>query len=184
MSAKVVNVTIEVPKNSNIKYEYDRKTGKIAVDRILYGPSIYPENYGFIPNALDWDGDELDVLVIADQSFMPGIVVPTRILGAMSMIDGGETDTKLIGVIDCDPRFKDINTLDDVPNHKLLVIKDFFETYKRLQKKEVKVGEFKDTTWALNELNECIDIMDKYGKMPKDEFLDKMQKEHPEKYSK
>jgi len=75
---------------------------------------------------------------------MPGIEVPTRILGAMSMIDSGETDTKLIGVIDCDPRFKDLNSLNDIPKHKLDVIRDFFETYKRLQKKEVKVGGFKD----------------------------------------
>lgn len=182
MKNNIVNVTIEIPKNSNVKYEFDRATGKISVDRILYGPSVYPENYGFIPNALDWDGDELDVLVIADQAFMPGIVVPTRIVGAMTMIDGGETDTKLIGVIDCDPRYKDIQNLMDVPEHKLLVIKDFFETYKRLQKKSVEVGEFKDTQWALRELDECIELMKQYGKMSKDEFLAKMQKEHPEKY--
>ena len=184
MSKNVVNVTIEIPKNSNVKYEYNRKTGKISVDRILYGPSVYPENYGFISSALDWDGDELDVLVIGDQSFMPGIDVPTRILGAMSMIDGGETDTKLIGVIDCDPRFQHMNSLKDVPPHKLLVIKDFFETYKRLQKKDVMVGGFKDTTWALNELKECTELMKKYGSMPKEEFINKMRENHPEKYSK
>ncbi len=182
MKNNVVNVVIEIPKNSNIKYEYNRGTGQISVDRILYGPSVYPENYGFIREALDWDGDELDVLVIADQSFMPGIEVPTRILGAMSMIDSGETDTKLIGVIDCDPRFKDFNSLNDLPRHKLDVIRDFFETYKRLQKKEVKVGGFKDAKWAINELDECKKIMAKYGKMPKEKFLAKMQKEHPEKY--
>ena len=177
-----VNVVIEIPKNSNIKYEYNRSNGQISVDRILYGPSVYPENYGFIPEALDWDGDELDILVIADQSFMPGIVVPTRIIGAMSMIDDGETDTKLIGVIDCDPRFKDYQKLEDLPQHKLAVIHDFFDTYKRLQKKEVKVGEFRDEKWAINELNECIELMKKFGKMPKDEFIDKMRTEHPEKY--
>jgi inorganic pyrophosphatase len=104
MSNLVLDVTIEIPKNSNIKYEYDRKTGKISVDRILYGPSVYPQNYGFLPEALDWDGDELDVLVFADQSFQPGIIVPARIVGALEMIDNGETDTKLIAVIDCDPR--------------------------------------------------------------------------------
>ena len=122
MKNNVINVTIEIPKNSSIKYEYDRSTGKISVDRILYGPSIYPENYGFIPHALDWDGDELDVLVVADQAFMPGIVVPTRILGAMHMVDGGETDTKLIGVIDCDPRYAHIQKLEDLSAHKLAVM--------------------------------------------------------------
>ena len=177
-----VNVVIEIPKNSNIKYEYNRSNGQISVARILYGPSVYPENYGFIPEALDWDGDELDILVIADQSFMPGIVVPTRIIGAMSMIDDGETDTKLIGVIDCDPRFKDYQKLEDLPQHKLAVIHDFFDTYKRLQKKEVKVGEFRDEKWAINELKECIELMKKFGKLPKDEFIKKMRTEHPEKY--
>ena len=177
-----VNVVIEIPKNSNVKYEYNRSNGQISVDRILYGPSVYPENYGFIPNALDSDGDELDILVVADQSFIPGIVVPTRILGAMSMIDDGETDTKLIGVIDCDPRFKDYQKLEDLPQHKLAVIRDFFETYKRLQKKEVKIGEFKDEKWAVKELEECVELMNKYGKIPKDEFISKMRVEHPEKY--
>jgi inorganic pyrophosphatase len=104
MEKLVLNVTIEIPKHSNVKYEYDRKSGKIFVDRILFGPSVYPQNYGFTPDALDWDGDELDVLVFADQQFQPGIIVPTKIIGAMEMIDNKETDTKLIGVIDCDPR--------------------------------------------------------------------------------
>lgn len=177
-----INVVIEIPKNSNVKYEYNRTNGQISVDRILYGPNVYPENYGFIRDALDWDGDELDVLVIADQSFMPGIEVPTKILGAMTMVDSGESDTKLIGVIDCDPRFKDYNSLDDLPKHKLHVIRDFFETYKRLQKKDVKVGAFKDGEWAVKELEECRQLMSKYGKMPKEDFLAKMKKEHPEKY--
>ena len=181
---KVVNVIIEVPKNSNIKYEYDRSTQKISVDRILYGANIYPENYGFIPEALDWDGDELDVLVISDQSFSPGIVVPTRILGAMTMIDDGETDTKLIGVIDCDPRYSNYKSLNDVQHHRLLVIKNFFESYKKLQNKYVKIGEFKDVAWSINELNECIELMNKYKKLPKKEFINKMMKLHPEKYQK
>lgn len=182
MKNNVVNVTIEIPKHSNVKYEFDRKTKQIVVDRILYGPSVYPENYGFIPDALDWDGDELDILVFADQCFNPGVVVPTRILGAMSMVDGGETDTKLIGVIDCDPRYKNYQTLKDVPQHKLDVIKDFFETYKRLQKKSVSVGNFHDTEWALKEYTECQHLMEEHGKMDKDEFIKLMQSKHPEKY--
>ena len=104
-----LNVTIEIPKNSKIKYEYDRKTNQISVDRILYGSSAYPMNYGFIKEALDWDGDELDALIVSDQEFLPGVIVPVRVIGAMEMIDGGETDTKLITVIDCDPRYKHIN---------------------------------------------------------------------------
>ncbi len=182
MKNTVVNVTIEIPKLSNVKYEFDRKTGKISVDRILYGPSVYPENYGFIADALDWDGDELDMLIIADQAFNPGIVVPTRIIGAMSMVDGGETDTKLIGVIDCDPRYSNVHSLKDISQHKLAVIKDFFETYKRLQKKSVNVGDFHDADWAIKELDECRSLMKEYGKMDKDEFIKLMQQKHPEKY--
>jgi inorganic pyrophosphatase len=83
-------------------------------------------------------------LVIADQSIDTGILVPTRIIGAMEMIDGGETDTKLIGVIDCDPRYSHIKTMKDLNNHILLEIKDFFQTYKNLQNKKVEVKEFKD----------------------------------------
>ncbi len=182
MEKLTLDVTIEIPKNSKVKYEYNRKTGKISVDRILFGPSCYPQNYGFIPEALDWDGDELDVLVIADQEFMPGVSVPTRILGAMEMIDGGETDTKLIGVIDCDPRFKQYDSLKSLPEHLLLEIKDFFETYKRLQKKEVLVKGFKEVDWAVNEYHECVKLMQQYGKEDKDKFVELMKKEHPEKY--
>ncbi len=182
MEKLTLDVVIEIPKNSKVKYEYNRKTGKISVDRILYGPSSYPQNYGFIPEALDWDGDELDVLVIADQEFMPGVVVPTRILGAMEMIDGGETDTKLIGVIDCDPRFKRYNNLASLPEHLLLEIKDFFETYKRLQKKQVIVKGFQEVEWATKEYHECVELMNKYGKIDKDAFVEQMKKEHPEKY--
>lgn len=179
---KIIDVIIEIPKNSNVKYEYNRATKQIAVDRILYGPDMYPENYGFIPSALDWDGDELDVLVIADQPFSPGIAVPTRIIGAMHMIDDGETDTKLIGVIACDPRYQGYEKLSDIPAHKLAVIREFFETYKHLQNKVVKVGDFEDAEWAEKELDACTELMQKYGKLPKEEFLAKMKQEHPEKY--
>lgn len=177
-----LNVTIEIPKKSNVKYEYDRKTKQISVDRILFGTEVYPHNYGFIKEALDWDGDELDALVIADQSFLPGVIVPVRIIGAMEMIDDGETDTKLISVIDCDPRYKHINNLNDLGEHNLKEIQNFFETYKLLQNKKVVIKGFKDSAWATKEYNECVELMKKYGTMDKDEFIDKMKKEHPEKY--
>ncbi len=178
-----LNVTIEIPKRSNVKYEFDRKTKQISVDRILFGTEVYPQNYGFIKEALDWDGDELDALVVSDHSFMPGVNVPVRVIGAMEMIDDGETDTKLITVIDCDPRFKNINKLTDLSEHTLKEIKNFFETYKLLQNKSVVIKGFKDETWALNEYNECVELMNKYGQMGKDEFINKMKQEHPEKYS-
>ncbi|MDR1991213.1 MAG: inorganic diphosphatase [Mycoplasmataceae bacterium] len=178
----ILDVVIEIPKDSKVKYEYDRTTKQIKVDRILYGSNIYPQNYGFIPGALDWDGDELDVLVYAQQSFNPGTIVPTRIIGALEMIDDGETDTKLIGIIAVDPRFKDKKTLQDLPEHSLKEIKNFFETYKLLQNKKVIVKQFKDTAWAIKEYQECVTLMQKYGKLPKEQFIQKMKNEHPQKY--
>lgn len=183
MSLKL-NATIEIPKNSKIKYEYNRKSNTIAVDRILYGASAYPMNYGFIKNTLDWDGDELDVLIIADQEFIPGIEVPIRVVGAMEMIDGGETDTKLLGVIDCDVRYNHINKLADVNAHMLLEIKDFFENYKNLQSKKVLIKGFQDKDWAEKEYHECVELRKKYGELDNKEFIALMKKKHPEKYSK
>ncbi|GMO15110.1 MAG: inorganic diphosphatase [Mycoplasmoidaceae bacterium] len=183
MSEKLVlDVTIEIPKGSNVKYEFNRKTKQISVDRILFGPSYYPQNYGFIPEALDWDGDELDVLVFADQSFQPGIVVPTKIIGALAMIDGGETDTKLIGVIACDPRYKHVESMKDLSQHEFAIIKEFFETYKNLQGKRVEVNGFQDHDWAVKEYHECCKLMKEYGNVDKNVFITKMKKLHPNKY--
>lgn len=177
-----IEVTIEIPKHSNVKYEYDRQTKSIKVDRILFGSEVYPQNYGFLPEALDWDGDELDIFVLSDQSFMPGVKVPARIIGAMEMIDSGETDTKLIGVIDCDPRYSHINSINDINEHLLKEISNFFHNYKILQNKKVVVKGFKDKAWAINEYDECVELMKKYGQLPKEEFIEKMKKEHPDKY--
>lgn len=180
----ILNVIIEIPKNSNIKYEYNRKTKQISVDRILYGSEHYPENYGFIENTLDYDGDELDALVISDQSFFPGVSVPMLLIGAMEMIDDGEIDTKLIGVISCDKRYAEIQNITDLAQHRLDVIKNFFESYKTLQKKQVIVKGFKSAEWAMKEFNDCKDLYNKYANLPKEEFLVKAKKLFPDKYLK
>ncbi len=174
------NVIIEIPKGSNIKYEIE--DGKIKVDRILFGSMSYPMNYGFFENTLDWDGDPLDVLVISDHSFGVGVEVPIRILGAVKMIDGGETDTKLIAVIDVDPRYQNIKTINDVDEHRLKEVVDFFENYKNLQNKEVKINGIEGLEYAVNELKETKALFEKYGSMNKKDFIEKMQKEHPDKY--
>ncbi len=175
-----LNAIIEIPKGSQIKYELE--DGKIKVDRILFGAMRYPMNYGFFENTLDWDGDPLDALVIADQEFMPGVEVPVRVLGAVKMIDGGETDTKLITVIDVDPRYQDVKTLDDVPAHLLKEVKDFFENYKNLQNKECRIEGFEGVEYAEKEYKETQELFTNYGSMDKDEFIAKMKQEHPEKY--
>ncbi len=178
----IKEVIIEIGKNSDIKYEID-PDGKLRVDRILYGSNHYPQNYGFIENTLDWDGDPLDVLVIANHSFLPTTAVETKILGAMRMIDGGETDTKLIGVIASDVRFNHINKLEDVPESLLNEIEDFFKNYKNLQNKKVEVNGFLGIEAAKQELEETQQLYQKYKDMEKDEFISLMKTKHPEKYS-
>lgn len=182
MNKLVLDVVVEIAKHSNIKYEYNRTSGRFHVDRILYGATHYPQNYGFIENTLDWDGDELDALVVADQGFQVGAVLPARILGAMSMVDGGETDTKLIAVIDCDPRFANYQDLKDLPPHLLQEIQDFFLIYKNLQNKTVEVTGFHGLEFARQEILECQKLFQEYAHLPKDEFIVKMRQLHPEKY--
>ncbi|WLP85636.1 inorganic diphosphatase [Mycoplasma seminis] len=180
---KEIQVKIEIQKNSRIKYEYNRKTNQIEVDRILRGDFVYPCNYGFVPNALDWDGDELDVLLYSEETFIPGVSLNARIIGAMKMIDDGETDTKLIAVHADDYRLNHIQNLSDLPLPFLDTVKTFFSTYKNWKREGItSVDGFEDATWAMQEYDECVELMEKYGSMDKKEFIAKMQKEHPEKY--
>lgn len=180
---RLISVIIEIPKNSNIKYEFDRETKKIKVDRILRDGFRYPANYGFIENALDWDGDELDMLVYSNEEFVPGVELSVRIIGAMKMIDDGETDTKLIGVHNDDYRLDGINTLNDLPKEWLDELKTFFSTYKNWKREGItKVPGFENADWAWNEYQECFKLMKEYGHLPKEEFIEKMKKKHPEKY--
>ncbi|MEA4115371.1 inorganic diphosphatase [Mycoplasma sp. 744] len=183
MKNNIVEIKIEITKDSQIKYEYNREDKQMHVDRILRNDFKYPANYGFIPNALDWDGDELDVLLYSSESFIPGVMLNARIIGAMKMIDSGETDTKLIAVHADDYRLDHIQTLKDLPEPFLMQIETFFNNYKNWKGKNLtKVEGFGNVDWALNELTECIDLMNKYGQLPKKEFIAKMMQLHPEKY--
>ncbi|AXE60672.1 inorganic pyrophosphatase [[Mycoplasma] phocae] len=180
---KNIEVNIEISKNSSIKYEYDRKTQKIKVDRILRGGFTYPANYGYISEALDWDGDELDVLVYSSETFLPGTSLNARVIGAMKMIDSGETDTKLIAVHADDYRLDHIKNLDDIDQMWLVKVRNFFSTYKEFKgKNKTQVTGFEDVKWAEHEYLECCELMKKYGNLDKEEFISKMKKEHPEKY--
>ncbi|EFF41551.1 inorganic diphosphatase [Mycoplasmopsis alligatoris] len=181
----IIEVKIEIQKNSRVKYEYDRAKKQLVVDRILREDFVYPCNYGFIPNALDWDGDELDVLVYSQETFVPGAMLNARIIGAMKMIDDGETDTKLIAVHADDYRLDKINDLADLPRPFLDQVETFFSTYKNWKREGItSVDGFENVKWALAEYEECVELMEKFGSMPKKEFIAKMQKEHPEKYTK
>lgn len=136
------NVIIEIPKLSRVKYELDKETGLIHVDRVLYSPMHYPTNYGFVPQTLWDDGDPLDVLVMSHEPFVPGCLVEVRPIGIMEMHDDGEGDAKILAVPTKDPRFNNVTDIRNLEPHTLDEISHFFRVYKDLQKKEVVVGDW------------------------------------------
>ena len=140
------NVIIEIPKGSNNKYEIDKETGLIALDRANYSGAPYPVDYGFAPQTLWDDGDALDVIVLTTWPLDVGVVARVRPVAIMEMIDGGESDYKVIAVPRDDKRWDDVQDLADVNKHKLHEIQHFFETYKALSGKnvEVMIHGFKD----------------------------------------
>jgi inorganic pyrophosphatase len=138
-----LNVIVEIPKLSRVKYELDKDTGLIKFDRVLYSPMHYPANYGFVPMTLWDDGDPLDVLILGHEELIPGCLVEVRPIGVLDMIDGGEGDAKVLAVPSKDPRFKNTKDISDLEPHLLDEIKHFFQVYKDLQKKAVEVGDWK-----------------------------------------
>ncbi len=141
-SSEKMNVIIEIPKDSKNKYEIDKETGIIALDRVLHTAQIYPFDYGFVPQTLWDDGDALDVIVLTTQPLLPGILVHARPIGILPMVDGGDKDEKVLAVPVSDPRFAQYKDIADVNPHTLKEISHFFLTYKQLQNKEVTVGEW------------------------------------------
>jgi len=160
-----VNVIIEIPKLSRIKYELDKETGLIKFDRVLYSPMHYPVNYGFVPQTLWEDGDALDVLVLAHEPLIPGSLVEVRMIGALEMIDGGEDDIKILSVPIADPRFENTRDISDLEPHHLAEMRHFFQVYKDLQEKEVKVGEWLGKDEAIKAFEKSITLYnEKYPK--------------------
>lgn len=154
-----INAVIEIPYGSNVKYEIDKTSGAIVVDRVLYSAVFYPANYGFVPNTLADDGDPADILVINEYPLQAGSVIPCRLIGVLVMEDEAGMDEKLLAVpvSKIDPRFDDIKSIDDLPKATLNRIKNFFETYKLLEpNKWVKVKEFKDLKTATEILDKAI----------------------------
>lgn len=147
-SADEMNVIIEIPRGVKNKYEIDKATGLIKLDRVNHTAQAYPFDYGFVPQTLWDDGDALDVVLLTTEPLFPGVLVEARPVGIMHMIDGGEADEKVIAVPAGDPRFKDVKDIKDVNAHTLKEISHFFATYKQLQNKVVEVGEFEDAAVA------------------------------------
>ena len=152
-----VEAVIEIPMGTRNKYEVDHETGKIKLDRVLYSSVSYPCEYGFIPNTISGDGDPLDILVLSTSSTFPGCIVKARVLGYLEILDRGETDEKIISVVDTDPRWDHIQKLSDLPEHTMLEIREFFKTYKHLQNIEVKVGSVYELDEAKMLIKECKD---------------------------
>jgi inorganic pyrophosphatase len=140
-----MNVIIEIPKDSHNKYEIDKKTGLIKLDRANYSSAAYPFDYGFVPQTLWDDGDALDVVLLTTYPLNVGILVAARPVAILSMIDGGDADDKVIAVPTEDKRWDDVRDLKDINKHTLKEFVHFFETYKNLNGKPagVKVGGFK-----------------------------------------
>ena len=155
---KIYEAIIEIPMGTKNKYEIDKVNDRIKLDRVLYSPMTYPAEYGYIEYTLAEDEDPLDILVLASSKTFPGCVVDARIVGYLDMVDNGEPDQKIIGVVDSDPRFSHISELQDIQQHTLREIKHFFKTYKDLQQnKIVEVFEFHDKIDALELIQECKD---------------------------
>ncbi|XP_057531821.1 soluble inorganic pyrophosphatase 1-like [Amaranthus tricolor] len=158
----IVNSVIEISKGSKVKYELDKKTGLIKVDRILYSSVVYPHNYGFIPRTLCDDNDPLDVMVLMQEPVVPGCFLRIKAIGLMPMIDQGEADDKIIAVCADDPEYKYYSDIHQLPPHRLTEIRRFFEDYKKNENKEVAVNEFLPKEAAFEAIQHSMDLYAEY----------------------
>jgi inorganic pyrophosphatase len=137
------NAIIEIPFGSSVKYELDKTSGLIKLDRVLYSAVYYPANYGFIPQTLAEDDDPLDVLVFCQETVVPLTIIPARAIGIMTMIDSGKKDHKIIAVATNDPEFDSYREAQQMPQHRLLMLRRFFQDYKQLEGKAVEVDQIR-----------------------------------------
>ena len=135
------NAIIEIPFGSSVKYELDKASGLIKLDRVLYSAVYYPANYGFIPQTLAEDDDPLDVLVLCQETVVPLTLIHSRAIGLMTMIDSGKKDHKIIAVATEDPEFNSYREAAEMPTHRLTMLRRFFQDYKQLEGKAVEVEE-------------------------------------------
>ncbi len=147
-SAEQMNIIIEIPKHSKNKYEVDKETGMIALDRVMHSAQDYPFDYGFVPQTYWHDGDALDVILLTTYPLVPGILVRGRAVALLEMVDGGDNDNKIIAVPIEDPRWDLVRDKSDINPHTLKELEHFFSTYKKVQNKEVVVSGITDKVAA------------------------------------
>jgi inorganic pyrophosphatase len=155
-SPQIVNAMIEIPQGSRTKYEIDKTTGLLKLDRVIYSSFHYPVNYGFIPQTLGEDGDPLDILVLCSQSIQALCLVQATVIGNMQMIDNGEKDDKIIAVATKDPSVNHITSIEQVPPHFISELRNYFEQYKVLEDKQVHIENFQSKEEAYGIINEAI----------------------------
>ncbi|KAL6633698.1 hypothetical protein ACP70R_026369 [Stipagrostis hirtigluma subsp. patula] len=153
---------VEIPRGSKVKYELDKASGLIKVDRVLYSSVVYPHNYGFIPRTLCEDSDPMDVLILMQEQVVPGCFLRARAIGLMPMIDQGEKDDKIIAVCADDPEFRHYKDIKELPPHRLQEIRRFFEDYKKNENKDVAVNEFLPAKDAIDAIKYSMDLYGSY----------------------
>src|SRR5215468_1453303 len=150
------NTIIEIPFGSSVKYELDKTSGLIKLDRVLYSAVYYPANYGFVPQTYAEDDDPLDVLVLCQETVVPLTIIYARTIGLMTMIDSGKPDHKIIAVATEDPEFNAYREAAEMPPHRLLMLRRFFQDYKLLEGKSVKVDEIRPAGEAYPIIEEAL----------------------------
>src|SRR4051812_27612877 len=155
-SPAIVNAMIEIPQGSRTKYEIDKETGLLRLDRVIYSSFHYPVNYGFIPQTLGQDNDPLDILVLCSQSIQPLCLVEAKVIGNMQMIDTGAKDDKILAVASKDPSVNYITSIEDLPRHFISELRNYFEQYKVLENKEVQIEDFQNKEQAYTIINDAI----------------------------
>ena len=158
----VVNGIIEIPKQSRAKYELDKDSGMLLLDRVLYSAMYYPANYGFIPKTYCDDKDPLDILVLSQINVVPMCIIRAKVIGVMRMVDNGEQDDKIIAVAANDMSVNHINDISELPEHSVKELRNFFEDYKKLENKTVEVEDFQNAEVAKQIISKAFKDYEEY----------------------
>jgi inorganic pyrophosphatase len=152
-----INGVVEISTGMRTKYEVDKETGLLKLDRVLYSAVYYPANYGFIPQTLGDDNDPLDIMILGQEPIQPLCLVPARVIGVMRMIDQGLGDEKILAVPENDANTNHLKDISELATHFKLELKEFFESYKKLEKKVVTVPDFQNKEIAMKIISKAVD---------------------------